>query len=62
MKSIEITVSVGLCGCDRTDTIEVDDDADEEEISEDVKEAVLGGGMVTWSWQEVTASPKRRRR
>lgn len=49
---IKITVSMGLVGCRRERTIEIDDGLTEEQIDEQVKEEVLGSEMVTWSWSK----------
>lgn len=51
MKTIKITVGLGLVGCKRQTTIEVEDGFTEDEIDETVREAVQE--LVDWHWEEV---------
>lgn len=48
MKTIEWTLETGMQGADRSDTIEVDDDATDEEIDALVREEVFN--YVSWGW------------
>jgi hypothetical protein len=57
---IEITVSLGLVGCKRTTTIEVDEDATEDEIEELARDAMLDG-LIEWSWRPVDRASRRSR-
>lgn len=52
MKTIEIHVSIGLVGCRRTTTIEVEDDATDDEIEEVARESMFE--LVEWSWRVKT--------
>lgn len=49
MKRIEVHVSVGLVGCRRKATIEVEDDCTDEEIEELAREALFE--MIEWGWR-----------
>ena len=57
-KIIEVTVSLGLVGCVRTGTIEVEDDASEDEIEETARDALFE--LITWSWREVELRKRKR--
>ncbi len=57
---ITVYVSIGLVGCRREATIEVDDDATEEDIEEEAQEAMLQ--MVQWHWEKSLVSTKTGRR
>lgn len=48
MSLIKWTVSIGLEGCTREGTVEVRDDATEQEIEDIVREEVLN--EVEWTW------------
>lgn len=50
MRKIRVTISIGLVGCKRTETFDVEDDATEEEIEEMAKEAALES--LNWNWEE----------
>lgn len=45
---IKIHVSIGLVGCRREATIDVEDDATEDEIDEIAQEAMFE--MISWGW------------
>lgn len=40
---------MGLVGCKRSTTIEVDDDASDEEIEDQAREALFE--MIEWNWE-----------
>ena len=56
MKTLEVYVSVGLVGCRRSETIEVEDDATEEEIEEVARETMFS--MIEWGWKPLTKTSK----
>lgn len=49
MKTIEVSVSIGLIGCTRTTEFEVDDDIPEEQIETYAMECMYE--MVDWNWK-----------
>lgn len=50
MRTINWVVENGLVGCRQTGTIEVEDDASDEEINEMVREEVFN--VIEWSWSD----------
>jgi hypothetical protein len=50
VRTIEWKVSVGVAGCEQEGTIEVDDDATEEDIDAAVSDDMFN--VVSWSWKE----------
>lgn len=65
MKTIEVIVSMGLVGCRRTTTIEVEEDLSDEEIEEQARDAMFESELISWSWRAVeddSPTPKRKRK
>ncbi len=59
MRTIEITVTMGLQGCKRTNTIEIEDGTSDDEIEEIAQEAMFE--LISWSWHDIgPAKPKRK--
>jgi ribosomal protein L23 len=50
MRAINWTVSMGMAADKQSGTIEVEDDATDEEIEEAVREEVFN--VVSWGWSE----------
>lgn len=50
MRLIKVHLNIGLVGADRNDTLEVADDATEEEIEELARE--WANDYIDWSWWE----------
>ncbi len=50
MKQITVYLNVGLSGCKRTETLEVDDDLSDEEIEEVARDVMFN--MMEWGWYE----------
>lgn len=48
MKEIEVSIHIGLVGCNRTTTFEIGDDATPDEIEEQAREAMFE--MLEWHW------------
>lgn len=48
MKTIRVTVSLGLVGCRRSETIEVEDDCSEDEIEEMARDTMYS--LIEWGW------------
>lgn len=57
MKRITVHVTTGIQGADRECEIEVEDDATDEQIEEDAKDAMFS--MIEWSWWPF--DPERKR-
>lgn len=49
MKTIQVYVDTGMQGSRVTDTLEVEDDATEEQIEEDAKEVMFN--LINWGWR-----------
>ena len=58
MKTIEVTVSIGLVGCKRSSTIEVEDDMTDDEIEEEAREAMFN--LIEWGWSWVDEAKTKR--
>lgn len=58
MKTVEVHVSVGLVGCDRTGTFQVEGATTEDEIEELARDAMFE--MIEWSWRVVEPGEKRK--
>ncbi len=51
MMKIKVTVSIGLVGCHKSHTIEVDDDETEDGLEEIARDEMLN--MIEWDWERV---------
>lgn len=49
MKTIEVYVGVGLVGCKRTETFEIEADATDNEIEEAARDFMFN--MIEWGWE-----------
>jgi hypothetical protein len=58
VKTIEVTVSIGLVGCKRSSTIEVEDDMTDDEIEEEAREAMFN--LIEWGWSWVDEAKTKR--
>lgn len=56
MKQITVYLDIGLVGCKREKTIEIEDDTPDDEIEEIAQETMFN--MMEWGWYE---GPKRKR-
>ena len=52
MRTIQWVLETGMQGGDRSDTVEVEDSATDEEIDEIVRDEVFN--YVSWGWSDVT--------
>lgn len=50
MKTVEVYVSLGLVGCNRTATIEVEDDETDDAIEEMAREEMFN--LINWGWEK----------
>lgn len=50
MRKIEVTVTTGFGGCEKSRTFEVDDDVEDEAIDEIAFEYMID--MIEWNWSE----------
>ena len=50
MRTIVVTVSIGLVGCKKKQEIEVEDDTPDDEIEELAREEMFS--MIEWGWGE----------
>lgn len=53
MRTITVSVSMGLVGCKRSEDIEVEDDATEDDIDAQAREVMFS--LIDWTWEEKTA-------
>lgn len=62
MKTIEVTVTMGLVGCRQQTTFEIEDDASDDDIEEAAREAMFE--LIQWTWrpsQQALATKGRKR-
>ena len=50
MRTISVYLSIGYSGAEREDTLEIDDDASEDQIEEMVRDWAYD--YINWGWQE----------
>lgn len=53
MRTIRVTVSMGLVGCKRHGDFEIEDDATDDEIDEVAKEVLFN--LIEWNWVDAKA-------
>lgn len=51
MRKIDVSLTIGFSGADRSDTLEVEDDATDEDIEEVVREWAFN--FIEFYWKEV---------
>jgi len=51
MRKIEVTVTTGFSGCEKSMAFEVDDDVEDEDIDEIAFEHMVD--LIEWNWKEI---------